>query len=460
MTAELDDSIFDLLFIIRCMHSNNDISDNSFAGSDIPNEERECFLVRKRKCDIKMRQLLSINETVDFLPTFAVAVSGGGVRALTSTVGLIDAFQDDLLECTCYFGALSGSSWALARYMTIQNKQPAFHIDQQARDFKGLDLSRANLAGEMTSMTVLSGGDVLKSWAKFCENTFLSDGEFCSFAELREKLKDGNHPIPICTAVTEKENASKLYRSFVEFTPFQVRECHKKNGTKTEDFDADLPMLFAIWGSAYSFDIEWAESKGERQRTAVFKDALPLNQVWTGNKLAGEGGTMTLRDAGIDCNLPIAPFTQSNRDVDVLLVLDASADAKACEELKLAKQKGYIEIRAEDRRKLDKEFGSEKCRVFFPPAGVKQPIIIYVLGLRSTDTLKFDFSAEQLRKGSEYVRSTLKDCRAQILNVLASVVERNISQDQASVLYKAPEIPNQLRDALKKYYAKKYEHMR
>lgn len=99
---------------------------------------------------------------------------------------------------------------------------------------------------------------------------------------------------------------------------------------------------------------------------------------WEGPWIGDE--RVTLRDAGIDVNVPFPALVgNAKRRVNVLLVLDASGNAEGNEELARAVRRGYVQVREEDMKRLGMPFAiTEVARVFWPPVP-DQPVIVYMV---------------------------------------------------------------------------------
>jgi len=152
-------------------------------------------------------------------------------------------------------------------------------------------------------------------------------------------------PIPIYTACFEE--TSGIYQ-WQEFTPWEI------GGTFLTTFFAydylvvekfhtppHLSDLTAVWGSAYNAEfVDILSSLGwdvpERIKAALGHAKLPASGM--NNPNYGQAGLplfnqkkVYLRDAGVTANIPVLPLlpsVRSERTVDLLIVLDASATVR------------------------------------------------------------------------------------------------------------------------------------
>ncbi|KAJ1971475.1 hypothetical protein H4R34_005732, partial [Dimargaris verticillata] len=156
------------------------------------------------------------------MPVIALGGSGGGYRAMVSSLGYFDACRDSgLLDCATYMAGVSGTCWALTQYYMVAECS--------------MDALRQHLTDQITvSLTSLSAlADVLTSPVaasvfsglvrKFDSGTPLSLVDLygtllmsrlltrtldtnqpaitLSMSSQAQWIQDGNHPMPIYTAV-------------------------------------------------------------------------------------------------------------------------------------------------------------------------------------------------------------------------------------------------------------------
>lgn len=321
------------------------------------------------------------------------------------------------------------------------------------------------------------GVSSVERWANFLANDLLywtdvvkpgsSRTLDISDDEVTKYILDGSKPIPIFSAIANGAKRHRRKYDWVEFTPFGARrygpkvlpeegvlpldqlqgdyEAHVKGDPTL--LDPTVPNegyrrlyahhLMAICGSAFATD--WA--------AAVRALSLPLRIItkpiaaFKCNELRPVLGTGTtniaglgkLRDGGISINVPypaLLPMS-SCREIDIVVVMDATEGCEGALSIKDAVKQGYYKIDPKDVAE-----GSEwlsfcekrRVHVFHPREGSFGPVIVFFLGMTNRDTLDIVWTQEQL----------LADC-ARIRNWVASEVVPAFAQALADLPEYTPE---------------------
>ncbi|KAH3759466.1 cytosolic phospholipase A2 [Pelomyxa schiedti] len=346
----------------------------------------------------------------------AICGSGGGMRAMQSMVGFMDGLSHiGLLDAVTLAVGLSGSTWCLSQWVCDTEGNPfhggkceddpwrsggpsfdsARHTHSELK--KMLSQHSITAVGAKLVRCMTSKGNLVDGWSQFMSDVVLSGRhmEATRFSQCKNRLADGSFPIPVCTAISENKQDSW---DWVDFTPFTVRKCGTPLKATENLSDDTLPHLMAVWGSFFAID--W---KSWHSKIPTILGWFPLFSAVpeTGRKrkpifcaAATEGSIGNLRDAGIDFNVPLPAL--HGRGVDVVLVMDSTADAKGTEELALAVKAGHISICEEDKRLLSTPFGpQERCR-FFRPERTGQPAIAYFLASTQSSTANLQYEPQEV----------------------------------------------------------------
>ena len=319
----------------------------------------------------------------------------------------------------------------------------------EERDHKDLTVASALLRPELGESFVERWSNFLMAdllfWSNRKEALLLND------EEVTAHVKNGTKPIFICSAIANGADCKERKYDWIEFTPFGVRRYPPKvrpaPGTVLppsdimgnlhpdkvkakalpEDMNASdkealtragFMKLFAhnlmgICGSAFALDFcgvcEEVRSpflKILAAPIAAYKADDPDPVLGGTTKVPGVG---ELRDAGLCFNVPYpALLADSGRDVDILIVMEASHGSKGAETLQLAMAQGYYEADPKDLGADWLNFGpSKRVHIFHPKDPRYGPVIVFFLGLTERD------SADIIESGPEVIQ----DCATVRRNV-------------------------------------------
>lgn len=285
-------------------------------------EEYRYVAERAGKTEAPLRQLLGevcLRGDAN-LPRIAFCLSGGGYRAMISSLGfLLGAKNIGLFDTATYMAGLSGSTWllgSLVAYASFVDKLSLQDFRQDLQQRVAIDfwkLSEADLrsitqqilkkkkeikelknweeviiaVGEII-LDMLDPGNMIQSadlWGGILAKRLLGDisgSQELTFGTLRNFLQNyAVFPFPIFTATINDytdPHAHSLYE-WLEVTPFNTGSTFLNSFIKTEDFgskfnvgqmtdrlpEETLGYFFGMFGSAYSFsigDVLWYFTEG------------------------------------------------------------------------------------------------------------------------------------------------------------------------------------------------------
>lgn len=290
-------------------------------GKDLCLEEKEFKQRRKRHITRALANYLDIPESEidpEDVPTIAMCGSGGGLRAMVAGCGsYLSAQEAGLLDCVTYTAGVSGSCWLQTLYYSTIGEQNAQKIVDHLKHRIGTHIAFPPDALQLittapTNKFLLSGfveklkghpnadlglvdiyGLLLATRLLVPRGELGVDARNLKISNQRAYLTDGEHPLPIYTAVrheipieeetsenergrgtlTEaaKEKAKQeAWFQWFEFTPYELF-CEEldagipswgvgriyQNGSSVPGEDGldlpeyRIPIMMGIWGSAF-----------------------------------------------------------------------------------------------------------------------------------------------------------------------------------------------------------------
>jgi phospholipase A2 len=451
-------------------------------GSGLALQEIDFLTKRSSKTKRALEKVLGMSLGVGDVPRIAVCMSGGGMRAATAAHGLFQGLQEiGLLDALTYAAGLSGSTWTLASFVELglSADKYAQHFVQalsKPHVFNPADLVhvlwKKSVHGQHISIVDLYGVFLAHTFFHNIDTKHGRQDIFLSNSQRR--VINGDSFLPIYTAV--EVNNGDLH--WATFTPYEFgiddfnmnipiwslgREF--KNG-ESVDFAPELSLgfLMGVWGSALSGSV--------RNLLETQKSALPqtlfnaLNDVFVElgvsdlrmaaikvfNPLYGvEGASVrnikkfNLMDAGYSINLPFPPLLKKERKIDVIIVMDASADVfkgapALSQSVKYAKSKGIplpkIDFSAITRRQVN---------VFADNEGTKAPTVIFLAPVKNKNydpkfdpektmgkayaTEKFVYKGRDVEKLSGLIRQNIVDNKRKILDAIRNKIEQKLKKD-------------------------------
>lgn len=246
---------------------------------------------------VKLRQTINqsalqniINQPVNSSQNLKIAfcASGGGYRALTSTLGSIKGAQDiNIWNNVTYAAGLSGGAWAIASLISSQQNINQFiqmfrrnlAINRKNNNVKVPSFDNSQITNILSNLFNIYINDLpltsVDLWGALITDNILynlQDRHKLKLSEQAKLLQNGSIPFPIYTAI---EPLSNLNYNWFEFTPFEIGNISKNiyvptwafgrsfsNGKSLEN-TPELPLDFylGIFGSAYTVSPEELESK-------------------------------------------------------------------------------------------------------------------------------------------------------------------------------------------------------
>ncbi|NWZ35787.1 PA24E phospholipase, partial [Brachypodius atriceps] len=225
-------------------------------GFDLCTDEQNFLQNRKKVVAAALKEVLHLEEDLQEheVPIVAVTTAGCGVRALTAMYGSILGLQKlRVLDCVSYISGSSGTTWTMtklyedaewsrkdlgeviveARKQAAKCKMGAFCLKSLRNYYR--ELSQRTQAGHKTSFIDL--------WGLMIE-AMLNDGKsHHRLSDQRQAVSQGQNPLPIYLALNVKDKvATKDFREWVEFTPYEVGFLKYGAFIRAEDFGSEFFM--------------------------------------------------------------------------------------------------------------------------------------------------------------------------------------------------------------------------
>jgi phospholipase A2 len=431
-----------------------------------------------------LHNLLGITDTGKKMPRIAVSLSGGGCRAMTASLGWGKAASETgLLDTITDIAAVSGSTWAITSWIASGLDLPIFIKNQRSRLNKGLlVLDETLYAGLLETLgkkyaygQKISAMDI---YGPLLANLLLQDLGTQRITSLlsttHQNVTSGKYPLPLYTAI----NANTDPYDWVECTPFEIGSPYMTTFAPTSCYGSSftngtavavapeqtLGYMMGIFGSAFEVSVKDfiirvllpLIKKSETTTSSSSELSQLLEELTTENRLApselpnfcykmadcpiAQDKTITLVDAGIDYNLAIRPLLNPNRNVDIIIMVDASSDVAGAPELKLAEtyaQKHKLPFPTINYKDIDTKIIS----IFYDEHNPAVPVVIYMPLIKNADysttfdpkqcinsgycgSFNFTYTPEQFDELSGLMGYNLKQSMEQIKNTIKMVMER------------------------------------
>ncbi|NWY95009.1 PA24E phospholipase, partial [Loxia curvirostra] len=225
-------------------------------GFDLCTDEQNFLQNRKKVVAAALKDILHLEEDLQEheVPIVAVTTAGCGIRALTAMYGSILGLQKlRVLDCISYISGSSGTTWTMTKLyedadwsrkdlgeVIIEARKQAAKCKMGAFCLKSLrnyyrELSQRTQAGHKTSFIDL--------WGLMIE-AMLNDGKsHHRLSDQRQAVNQGQNPLPIYLALNVKDKvATKDFREWVEFTPYEVGFLKYGAFIRAEDFGSEFFM--------------------------------------------------------------------------------------------------------------------------------------------------------------------------------------------------------------------------
>ena len=429
-----------------------------------------------------------------------IAFSGGGARAMLSTALFINAMTEcKLLNMVLYVSGLSGSSWCLAPWMCMSENpfckrkglgdpwSGTSEMCETASEVVWEGLENALTKGSKWELAkvlfrYLSEGNMFSSWAVFLSNMVIQSSECEYFVDAKQKLSPF-YPIPIMSGITHGMRSNEKQWDWVEFTPFAIEvyeECKRERNSYSQsdwmDNDLKLHELLSVWGSAWAAD--WYHHLQGRIPSLVVENFLDveyspealegiksftksLPQIPFGKTLHEQPVWRQVRDAGIKFNLALPPLL--NRQMDVIICVEASEGADGCSFLRQSVQENMLTIHSLDEHNLYEPFPmDESCGSpyrLFRPKFKNDPYIIVFRGLVHQATTKFEYSSDEVKQNDRFIQNMVQQTKESLINDLKHITRVKQHPDLSASVRQHPEseAEKQQIQALHTYYQTRYK---
>lgn len=351
-------------------------------SSSISEEEKELINKRLEVCSNNLSKRLNLQLTTKTTPRIAICSSGGSFRATLSSYGIHKGLAKiGLLDSCLYSAGISGATWFMFPWLWRGKniyEYESLLVDQLTTDLKHtllntnqitLALAKKRSFGQPISLVDVAGACL---GIKFFSQMSIA-GLSCYMSDIKFKLKDGSYPFPIGSAIMPTHD--KEFEWF-EFTPIEIG-CEKFNsyvptwafGRKFEnghslDFSPEqtLSYMLAIFGSAYEANLydlnrllnELRDVQPQKEdKFNKFKSYILKHLNFAKEKIASstfgdirispakinnflyklynpynnelyDRNFINLIDAGISINIPFQPLLRKERNIDIIIVCDAS----------------------------------------------------------------------------------------------------------------------------------------
>ncbi len=413
-----------------------------FLEQNLPKKEKEFFL----------KSLSSESK----IPRIDFCFSGGGARALLSSLGfMMGAQETKLLDTATSIAALSGSVWLVAMWMLSridpvsykniiqpklvnQNFYYFWNLDldaiatklifkyQETGRFDMADLWGAILCDRLMDDVMIDG--------KVFNKQYITMTETCAQLEFGSEINNPCYPFPIYTAsITCVKPYEWLeinpYYSGSDFLggyiPTQSFNSPFNNGySQCPDREESIASFMGLCGSAYSSSLwDFLENKCENlvqkleEKGCAGLVKLVRNFMWwfyqnkdnvdparvfasyycnftynMPNLPLGSSSNIELADAGFSYNLPFAPLLK--RHSDIIVVCDASGNCPDLTFFELKCAKTYADAKGYKFPDLDTYIPIGDFGAIFESDDPQVPTIIYFQNIIKESTSKFNYTQQ------------------------------------------------------------------
>ena len=360
-------------------------------------------------------------------PRIAICCSGGGVRAMLATSGFLTGLhKSNLLSSISYMSGLSGSTWALFPWLLTEWSAPELqsYLTQQITNFTETQmLSKLHklVPYLFNQYTHYHRPSLIDIYGAFLADALL--GDITNKQPLKITTDDlkprpEHHPFMLGSTIIPKQGF-KAY-AWSEITSYEVGS-HElghyiplyafgskfKNGYVTHvNPPPSLGLILGTLGSAISASPKEIISmflKSLHERAFRFLPSKMYNFTRGLERSPFRNETyLTFIDAGLSFNIPIPPLVAPGRQVDVIIICDASSTIKDAPEL----EKAATWARKYGKPLPDIDYtyaGSHTCSVF-ESDNPYIPTIIYLPRVKN-DNYNPDFDPEEHMEFGDYLNT-------------------------------------------------------
>ncbi|HJM69155.1 MAG TPA: hypothetical protein QGF02_04375 [Candidatus Babeliales bacterium] len=455
-------------------------------GMDISPEERHALQVRYEWVRSGVEKFLNLDEPLsdEEVPRIALCGSGGGIRAALCTLGSLVGMSDiELLDCVLYSSALSGSAWLMGSLFSDSRDADGNLLKRYKENFighlrNGLTLKFNPLSVKLATENLLTKFyygqplSLIDFWGIVIGEIMLQNlGLYWHKAALSSQvdlMETGAYPFPIYSSIMPM--GSGRFEWF-EVSPYEVWSDYIKMSIPTwafgrkfdkgisKDFapEQSLGFFLGVFGSAFELDLtDLMRHMGSFIKNPILKGLVKvllttsvkdmrLSPAEFKNYTYGmhqsiipDKQNITLIDAGIDFNLPVAPLLRPGRNLDVIIFLDGSARVAGGREisgvLRYAKERGI----PMPTMNID-DIHTKTISVF--DDNLDAPICVYMPRVKNDEydaefdpdecvssgfcnTMNFEYNEEQARQLSGLTEANMVQSKKVLQDVIREAIRR------------------------------------
>lgn len=353
-------------------------------SNELGPEERDFRHIRDPITHQALEKFLDRTIAHDKKPIIAFCFSGGGMRALVLTLAFLEAAEAlGLLDTVVYMAGLSGSAWALARWIASGESLNICRSSLGMLSSNGLKPivhpKELNLLTKHATQWFLINQPLsaINIYGALLAHLLFADKGNNKFTltlkDTHSICKSGVYPLPIYTAVAPINN----HYEWFEISPFEIGSAYNNVFAPIESYGSkfkegksvgsaaqlSLGYFLGIFGSAFHVtlldiiritgneliksiaslpsplngifdDLLYALLKGPLENVRALPSTLRNPAYKIEGNIFAKDKYLTLIDAGISFNLPFPVLLDQKRGVDVIVVYDASADNESFDTLK------------------------------------------------------------------------------------------------------------------------------
>ncbi len=398
-------------------------------------------------------------------PNIAICLSGGGYRAMISGLGfLLGAQKTGLLDASQYITSLSGSTWLIGPLLANNNLTTS-HLDyleayredlKQTVSLPFLSKPRGNLAAIRNMLTqkhsqgqplqfvdvwgAMIATNLLGTLAEHGQNVYLSQ---CT-------SPPAAFPFPIFSAVT---GDSAPYE-WLEVSPFNVECDYLKAQISLAAFgnrcDGDvmvthwpeqrLGYFLGMFGSSYATDLgDIFHAIAVDVENPILRKILMQISLWRVFQIGRIAPAtppnytfdlkpaisptehkkdMTIIDGGFAFNLPIPPLLKPQRQIDIIIICDASSDSAVDFGPELLLVEEYARTHGSKFPPIDHPYFQNDTMTIFKTDDPTIPTVVYFPNKQPFSTLKLQYSPDEFEALCSYMENAVSENRGTIYDVI------------------------------------------
>lgn len=414
--AYVKEQMLNLLPAVACNQHKKDIA---YVREGLQLCDQEVAYLQNRKPVIQ-QALEKNNLAPSKIPNVSVVCSGGGFRAMLYAVGALKGLhRSGVLDLASYLVGLSGSTWAIATWISSGLSLEAFYewlINNIGYQLNDLDEEDFTLMGEVLLTKYCMGQPIgfVDMYGSFIANdlfdSFSHNKIMVHLSDQAEKIADGHLPMPVYTSISGEHPKSEYL--WYEFTPYEVGAHWLnayvptwafgrkfKNGISVTNCpEQPLGTLLGTFGLAVGVTVDRMFSTigiEEKVSSALLKKVINVILKYYGtdrlvsaeyynfafglkDRRFNDLEVTDLVDAGINCNIPYCPISgvRPERKADIIIMIDASAGEVGGE---LKKIEAYAKWHYLPFPEVDySQINQHAVSVFKDEHNPHAPIVIYV----------------------------------------------------------------------------------